>query len=303
METFAVYRNTRQHDKRGQRSPLETEERSECSDQSSGRDNQPGLTRPSAGSGLPTSTAIERIPGIFGGGPDYTVHMVHGMGDSMEAVGGGQAKPAVSDSGAQRRGTFNGDKRADTQSKHVDEAVHVIQQPRSNTLSGRAEAAGNMELGRRIIHPDHTLLIGDRWDDGHTTNIGYSDQPKPPATRPRPISRSGRGHDQVSEVSVESSTRYRLATPTPIKSRHDEVSKLRIHSQNNSNSKSNSRWGWDEASVVEDIEPDDSVSMVTVRGKTHSLATTSVSRVDMLEDRVVRLADTMEQVVTMVARY
>ena len=24
--------------------------------------------------------------------------MVHGMGDSMEAVGGGQAKPAVSDS-------------------------------------------------------------------------------------------------------------------------------------------------------------------------------------------------------------
>ena len=98
METFAVYRNTRQHDKRGQRSPLETEERSECSDQSSGRDNQPGLTRPSAGSGLPTSTAIERTPGIFGGGHDYTAHMVHGMGDSMEAVGGGHVKPAVSDS-------------------------------------------------------------------------------------------------------------------------------------------------------------------------------------------------------------
>ena len=68
METLGVYQGTRNRakDARAQLSPSETEERSEGADQSSGRDDQPGLTRDVAYPFPRTPAVTERMPGMFG---------------------------------------------------------------------------------------------------------------------------------------------------------------------------------------------------------------------------------------------
>ena len=70
METCSVYKGTRQQSKKARvlSSPSEAEERSEQSGQSSGRDNQPGLTRRYTHPRPRSSAVTERMPHMFGWG-------------------------------------------------------------------------------------------------------------------------------------------------------------------------------------------------------------------------------------------
>ena len=117
------------------------------------------------------------------------------------------------------------------------------------------------------------------------------------ATESRPITRSERGLDRASELSVESSTRYMLATPSHSLPQSSEK-RVEIKYQNDLVARRNaspSQQRWQESGAVDDVEPDDSVSVVARRGRTHSRVSSCVSQTEllMLEDKMARLSNTV----------
>ena len=201
MEATGVFQGTRNQSRRARTpvSPSKSEERSDELDRSSGRDDQPGLTR-NVMSPFPQTPAVtERRPRMINLGLGSMADL-DGHERSRNAAGMDQVlKTGVVITGARTRGLFDGDTWAGTQLKQVHDAVRS-NQPQSHTLSGRTETTGNNEHGRKIIHPDQTLLMGDGWNDEYTMFMRHPDQTKSAVTRPGPISRSGRGYDQTSEV-------------------------------------------------------------------------------------------------------
>ena len=99
METLGVYQGTRNRAKeaRAQRSPSETEERSESVDRSSGRDDQPGLTRNVTYPFPRTPAVTERMPGMFGLGLKSMVTRDGGEGPKGVAGVGRDVERSVGD--------------------------------------------------------------------------------------------------------------------------------------------------------------------------------------------------------------
>ena len=96
MEVSGVFQGTRNKVKgaKAQQSPSETEERSESVDISSGRDDQPGLTRNVTYPFPRTPAVTERMPGMFGlGSRPVNTKGVAGVGRSVERPVGDKTMP------------------------------------------------------------------------------------------------------------------------------------------------------------------------------------------------------------------